>query len=93
VKKGHRKNPHAVALGRLGGLVRSEAKKRANMENGRKAAWSKAARRLLLPDATLEDKDPGAARRGERGDILDPRASENALSVLATSASGTPGQE
>jgi hypothetical protein len=30
VKKRERKNPHAVALGRLGGLVRSEAKKRAN---------------------------------------------------------------
>ena len=28
-----RKNPHAVALGRLGGLVRSDAKKRANREN------------------------------------------------------------
>jgi hypothetical protein len=30
VKKRTRKNPHAVALGRLGGLVRSEAKKRAS---------------------------------------------------------------
>ena len=38
MKKGKRKNPHAVALGRLGGLVQSEAKKRANKENGRK--WS-----------------------------------------------------
>jgi hypothetical protein len=34
--KKRRKNPHAVALGRLGGLVRSEAKRRANRENGRK---------------------------------------------------------
>ena len=30
------KNPHAVALGRLGGLVRNEAKQRANRTNGRK---------------------------------------------------------
>ena len=36
VKKQTPKNPHAVALGRLGGLVRSEAKKRANKLNGRK---------------------------------------------------------
>jgi len=34
--KKRRKNLHAVALGRLGGLVRSEAKRRANRENGRK---------------------------------------------------------
>ncbi len=33
--KKRRKNPHAVALGRLGGLVQSEAKRRANRENGR----------------------------------------------------------
>jgi glutathione S-transferase len=38
VKKRTRKNPHAVALGRLGGLVWSEAKKRANKQNGRKRA-------------------------------------------------------
>ena len=36
MKKRHRRNPHAVALGRLDGLVRSEAKKLANKENGRK---------------------------------------------------------
>lgn len=34
--KRRRKNPHAVALGRIGGLVRSEAKRRTNRENGRK---------------------------------------------------------
>jgi hypothetical protein len=45
VKKRHRKNPHAVALGRLGGLVCSEAKKRANKQNGRKGGLVKAARR------------------------------------------------
>jgi hypothetical protein len=32
MKKRKGKNPHAVALGRLGGLVRSEAKQRANRE-------------------------------------------------------------
>jgi hypothetical protein len=30
------KNPHAVALGRLGGKVKSPAKKRAAQENGKK---------------------------------------------------------
>src|SRR5438128_7938292 len=30
--------------------------------------------RLLLPDATRDGQDPGAARKSERGDILDPRA-------------------
>jgi len=39
--KKRRKNPHAVALGRLGGLVRSEAKRRANRENGRKGGMAK----------------------------------------------------
>ena len=41
MKKGRGKNPHAVALGRLGGLVRSEAKQRANRENGRKGGLVK----------------------------------------------------
>ena len=41
MKKSGRKNPHAVALGRLGGLVRSEAKQRANKENGRKGGLVK----------------------------------------------------
>jgi hypothetical protein len=41
MKKRKGKNPHAVALGRLGGLVRSEAKKRANRKNGRKGGLVK----------------------------------------------------
>jgi len=41
MKKRKRKNPHAVALGRLGGLVRSEAKRLANRENGRKGGLVK----------------------------------------------------
>ena len=40
-RKQKRKNPHAVALGRLGGLVCSEAKKRASKENGRKGGLVK----------------------------------------------------
>ena len=31
-----RKNPAAVALGRLGGAVKSDAKRRASAENGKK---------------------------------------------------------
>jgi hypothetical protein len=40
MRKSARKNPHAVALGRLGGLARSEAEQLANRENGR-AGWPK----------------------------------------------------
>jgi len=38
---------------RSGGLVRSEAKRRANRENGHPVAWSKAARRELPPAEML----------------------------------------
>ncbi len=41
MKKSVRKNPHAVALGRLGGAVRSAAKQLANQENGRKGGLAK----------------------------------------------------
>ena len=41
------KNPHAVALGRLGGLVRSEAKRRANRENGRKGGMVKSRKKTI----------------------------------------------
>jgi hypothetical protein len=46
-KRRRPKNPHAVALGRLGGSVRSEAKKRANKENGRKGGLVKSRRKTL----------------------------------------------
>lgn len=36
MRKSVRKNPHAVALGKLGGTIRTEAKQLANQENGRK---------------------------------------------------------
>ena len=72
--KKQRKNPHAVALGRLGGLVRSEAKRRANREMAARAAWSKAARRELPHDATPDAHGRGdAGRRGEYGGRLDSR--------------------
>jgi hypothetical protein len=40
-KRRKRKNVHAVVLGRLGGLVRSAAKRRTNRENGRKGGLAK----------------------------------------------------
>jgi hypothetical protein len=45
-----RKNPHAVALGRLGGKVKSEAKTRAARRNVRKR-WKRA---KLRPGVTPE---------------------------------------
>jgi hypothetical protein len=70
--KKRRKNPHAVALGRLGGLVRSEAKRRANRENGRKGG-QEPQKRELPPGETPDARGRGGAgRRGERGCRLDP---------------------
>jgi hypothetical protein len=45
MRKSVRKNPHAVALGRLGGAVGSEAKQLANQENGRKGGLAKSRQR------------------------------------------------
>ena len=71
--KKRRKNPHAVALGKLGGLVRSAAKQRASRDNGRKGGRSKAARReLLLGETPGARGRGGASRKGERGDHFDP---------------------
>jgi hypothetical protein len=39
------KNPHAVALGRLGGQQTSEAKKKAARENAKKGGWPKGKKR------------------------------------------------
>ena len=47
MKKGRGKNPHAVALGKLGGLVRSEAKQRANEVNGRKGGLVKSRKKTI----------------------------------------------
>jgi hypothetical protein len=51
VKKQTPKNPHAVALGRLGGLVQSEAKKRANKQNGCKGGLVKSCRKTICRPA------------------------------------------
>lgn len=39
------KNPAAVALGELGGRVRSDAKAKAARENGKKGGWPKGKKR------------------------------------------------
>ena len=61
MKKGKRKNPHAVALGRLGGLVQSEAKKRSNKENGRKGGLVKSRKKKIA--ARLNARQPRPGRR------------------------------
>jgi hypothetical protein len=53
-----RKNPHAVALGRLGGLVRSEAKRRANHGNGRKGGLVKSPKKRIAARRTARRPRP-----------------------------------
>ncbi len=72
--KKRRKNPHAVALGRLGGLVRSEAKQRANRKNGRKGGLVKSRKKRIPPAATRGVRVPVAARNHRNRDRQDPRA-------------------
>jgi hypothetical protein len=64
VKTRHRKNPHAVALGRLGGLVRSEAKKRANKKNGRKGGLVKSRKKAIASRRNARRPRPGRRRKG-----------------------------
>jgi hypothetical protein len=64
VKKRHRKNPHAVALGRLGGLVRSEAKKRANKQNGRKGGLVKSRQKTIAARRNARRPRPGRRKKG-----------------------------
>jgi len=54
-----RKNPHAVALGRLGGLVRSEVKRRANRENGRKGGLVKSRKKTVAARRNARRPRPG----------------------------------
>ena len=61
MRKRKRKNPHAVALGRLGGLVRSKAKKLASKENGRKGGLVKSRKKTLA--ARLNARRPRPGRR------------------------------
>ena len=62
-KKSRRKNPHAVALGRLGGLVRSEAKKRANKENGRKGGLVKSRKKTIAVRRNARRPRPGRRKK------------------------------
>jgi hypothetical protein len=62
--KKRRKNPHAVALGRIGGLVRSEAKKRASRENGRKGGLVKSRKKKI---AARHARRPRPGRRRKEG--------------------------
>jgi hypothetical protein len=63
MKKGKRKNPHAVALGRLGGLVQSEAKKRANKENGRKGGLVKSRKKTAAARRNARRPRPGRRKK------------------------------
>jgi hypothetical protein len=64
MKKRQRKNPHAVALGRLGGLVRSEAKKSANKKNGRKGGLVKSRKKTLAARRNARQPRPGRRKKG-----------------------------
>jgi hypothetical protein len=64
VKKQRRKNPHAVALGRLGGLVRSAAKKRANKKNGRKGGLVKSRKKAIAARRNARRPRPGRHKKG-----------------------------
>jgi hypothetical protein len=59
VRKQKQKNPHAVALGRLGGLVRSGAKKRANKQNGRKGGLVKSRKKTIAARRNARRPRPG----------------------------------
>jgi hypothetical protein len=59
MKKRKGKNPHAVALGRLGGLVRSKAKMLASKENGRKGGLVKSRKKTLAARRNARRPRPG----------------------------------
>jgi hypothetical protein len=63
VKKRRRKNPHAVALGRLGGLVQSELKRRASRENGRKGGLVKSRKKTLAARRNARRPRPGRRKK------------------------------
>jgi hypothetical protein len=62
-KRPRRKNPHAVALGRLGGLVRSAAKKRASKLNGRKGGLVKSRKKTLAVRRNARRPRPGRRKK------------------------------
>jgi len=59
VMKKRRNTSHAVALGRLGGLVRGEAKRRANRENGRKGGLVKSRKKTVAARRNARRPRPG----------------------------------
>ncbi|HTT76706.1 MAG TPA: hypothetical protein VMF50_12105 [Candidatus Binataceae bacterium] len=65
-KKMGRKNPHAVALGRLGGLVRSAAKKLANKQNGRKGGLVKSRKKTLAARRNARRPRPGRRKNSSK---------------------------
>jgi hypothetical protein len=63
MKKRQGRNPHAVALGRLGGLVRSVAKQRANRENGRKGGLVNSRKKTLAVRRNARRPRPGRRKK------------------------------
>jgi hypothetical protein len=66
MKKRKRKNPHPVALGRLGGLVRSEAKRLANYENGRKGGLVKSRKKKIAARRNARRPRPGRRKNSSK---------------------------
>ena len=64
--KKRRKNPHAVALGQLGGLVRSEAKRVANRENGRKGGLVKSHKKTIAVRRNARRPRPGRRKKSSQ---------------------------
>jgi hypothetical protein len=73
----HRKNPHVVVLGQLGGQVRGKAKKRVNKLNGRKSGLARNRRKTLAVRRNVRQRRPasvtvaaGQQTSGIEGDLL-----------------------
>ena len=66
MKRRKRKNPHAVALGRLGGLVRSEAKRAANRKNGRKGGLVKSRKKKIASRRNAKRPRPGRRKKSSK---------------------------
>jgi hypothetical protein len=66
MKRRRNKNPHAVALGRLGGLVRSDAKRRANRENGRKGGLVKSRKKTIAARRNARRPRPGRKKNSSK---------------------------
>jgi len=60
---GDTQDPHAVALGRLGGRVRSAAKQRANRENGRKGGLVKSRAKTIAAPRNARCPRPGRRKK------------------------------